>query len=71
MGKLVNLHDEIMKFVQLPKSQSYVRCKLIIIFFVCPCTGYVQKCYREGDKVVIVYCAEYNELSSKRKYRKK
>lgn len=26
---------------------------------------YVQKCYREGDKVVIVYCAEYNELSSK------
>lgn len=37
----------------------------------CLYTGYVQKCYREGDKVVIVYCAEYNELSSKRKYRKK
>lgn len=36
----------------------------------CLYTGYVQKCYREGDKVVIVYCAEYNELSSKRKYRK-
>lgn len=29
--------------------------------------GYVKNTYREGDKVVIVYCAEYNELAKQRK----